>query len=67
MQLYEVPDSLTAEQAILAEPLANIVHLLRIVSPPPFFRLAIPLPNSSEMIFIEGAERKPGKCVAEIF
>lgn len=41
MQLYEVPDSLTAEQAILAEPLANIVHLLRIVSPPPFFRLAI--------------------------
>src|SRR5438270_1026670 len=40
-QVYEVPDSLTAEQAILAEPLANIVHLFRIVSPPPFFRLAI--------------------------
>ena len=40
-QVYEVPDSLTAEQAILTEPLANIVHLFRIVSPPPFFRLAI--------------------------
>ena len=40
-QIYEVPDSLTAEQAILAEPLANIVHLFRLVSPPPFFRLAI--------------------------
>ena len=40
-QVYELPDSLTAEQAILAEPLANIVHLFRIVSPPPFFRLAI--------------------------
>src|ERR1700722_6244070 len=40
-QVYEVPDSLTAEQAILAEPLANIVHLFRIASPPPFFRLAI--------------------------
>lgn len=40
-QVYELPDSITAEQAILAEPLANIVHLFRIVSPPPFFRLAI--------------------------
>ena len=40
-QVYEVPDSLTAEQAILAEPLANIVHLFRLISPPPFFRLAI--------------------------
>ncbi len=40
-QVYEVPDSLTAEHAILAEPLANIVHLFRIVAPPPFFRLAI--------------------------
>ncbi len=40
-QVYEVPASLTAEQAILAEPLANIVHLFRIVSPPPLFRLAI--------------------------
>ena len=40
-QVYEVPDSLTSEQAILAEPLANIVHMLRIVAPPPFFRFAI--------------------------
>jgi 2-desacetyl-2-hydroxyethyl bacteriochlorophyllide A dehydrogenase len=40
-QIYDVPDSLIAEQAILAEPLANIVHMFRIVSPPPFFRFAI--------------------------
>jgi threonine dehydrogenase-like Zn-dependent dehydrogenase len=40
-QVYDVPDSLTSEQAILAEPLANIVHMFRIVSPPPFFRFAI--------------------------
>ena len=40
-QVYEVPDSLTSEQAILAEPLANIVHMFRIVAPPPFFRFAI--------------------------
>jgi 2-desacetyl-2-hydroxyethyl bacteriochlorophyllide A dehydrogenase len=39
--VYEIPDSLTAEQAILTEPLANVVHLLRIVAPPAFFRLAI--------------------------
>ncbi len=40
-QVYDVPDSLSTEKAILAEPLANIVHLFRIASPPPFFRLAI--------------------------
>ena len=40
-QIYEVPDSLSSEQAILAEPLANIVHMFRIVGPPPFFRFAI--------------------------
>jgi 2-desacetyl-2-hydroxyethyl bacteriochlorophyllide A dehydrogenase len=40
-QVYEVPDSLSSEQAILAEPLANIVHMLRMVAPPPFFRFAI--------------------------
>jgi 2-desacetyl-2-hydroxyethyl bacteriochlorophyllide A dehydrogenase len=40
-QVYEVPDSLTAAQAILTEPLANIVHLFRIASPQPLFRLAI--------------------------
>jgi threonine dehydrogenase-like Zn-dependent dehydrogenase len=39
--VYEIPASLTADQAILAEPLANIVHMFRIVSPPAFFRLAI--------------------------
>ena len=40
-QIYDVPETLTVEKAILAEPLANIVHLFRITSPPPFFRLAI--------------------------
>jgi 2-desacetyl-2-hydroxyethyl bacteriochlorophyllide A dehydrogenase len=40
-QIYDVPDSLTVEQAILTEPLANIVHMFRLVAPPPFFRLAI--------------------------
>jgi 2-desacetyl-2-hydroxyethyl bacteriochlorophyllide A dehydrogenase len=40
-QVYKIPDTLTADQAILAEPLANIVHLFRLVSPMPFFRLAI--------------------------
>jgi len=40
-QIYEIPVSMTSEQAILVEPLANVVHLFRIVSPPAFFRLAI--------------------------
>ena len=40
-QIYDIPDSLSVEQAILAEPLANIVHMFRIVSPSPFFRFAI--------------------------
>ena len=40
-QVYPVPESLTAELAILAEPLANIVHMFRIVAPPAFFRFAI--------------------------
>jgi 2-desacetyl-2-hydroxyethyl bacteriochlorophyllide A dehydrogenase len=40
-QIYPIPDSLSSDHAILAEPLANIVHLFRIVSPAPFFRLAI--------------------------
>lgn len=38
---YEIPDALTTDKAILAEPLANIVHMFRIASPPAFFRLAI--------------------------
>lgn len=40
-QVYDVPGSLSSELAILAEPLANIVHMFRIVAPPPFFRFAI--------------------------
>jgi len=40
-QVFEVPDDLPSQRAVLAEPLANIVHLYRISSPPPFFRLAI--------------------------
>jgi 2-desacetyl-2-hydroxyethyl bacteriochlorophyllide A dehydrogenase len=40
-QIHDVPDSLTSEQAILTEPLANIVHLFRIASPQPLFRMAI--------------------------
>lgn len=40
-QIYEIPDSLKSEHAILAEPLANIIHLFRIASPRPFLRFAI--------------------------
>lgn len=40
-QVFEVPDELPSRRAVLAEPLANIVHLFRISSPPPLFRLAI--------------------------
>jgi len=40
-QILEIPESLPATRAILTEPLANLVHLFRIVQPPPFFRLAI--------------------------
>lgn len=40
-QVYEIPDSLAANRAILTEPLANVVHLFRLLSPAPFFRLAI--------------------------
>lgn len=40
-QVHEIPDSLSADRAILAEPLANVVHLFRLLSPLPFFRLAI--------------------------
>ncbi|HSB75137.1 MAG TPA: alcohol dehydrogenase catalytic domain-containing protein, partial [Terriglobales bacterium] len=40
-QIYDIPDSLPPSRAILCEPLANIVHLFRLVSPPAFFRLAI--------------------------
>lgn len=40
-QLYDIPDSLPSERAVLVEPLANIVHLFSIIAPPSFFRLAI--------------------------
>jgi 2-desacetyl-2-hydroxyethyl bacteriochlorophyllide A dehydrogenase len=40
-QVYEVPDKLTDAQAVVAEPLANIVHLFRIAAPMPFFRMGI--------------------------
>ncbi len=40
-QAYEIPDSLPAARAILCEPLANMVHLYRILAPPAFFRMAV--------------------------
>ena len=40
-QVYEIPDELTDAQAVVAEPLANIVHLFRMAAPLPFFRLGI--------------------------
>jgi threonine dehydrogenase-like Zn-dependent dehydrogenase len=40
-QVYEIPDELRDAQAVLAEPLANIVHLFRIAAPLPFFRMGI--------------------------
>lgn len=40
-QVHEIPEALTNDTAILAEPLANVAHMFRIASPPPFSRLAI--------------------------
>ena len=40
-QIYPIPDALPDQRAALAEPLANIVHLFRIASPAPFFRMGI--------------------------
>ena len=40
-QVYEIPEAMPATRAVLTEPLANVVHLFRLLSPPPFFRLAI--------------------------
>ena len=40
-QVYEIPDHLSDAQAVVAEPLANIVHLFRIAAPLPFFRMGI--------------------------
>jgi threonine dehydrogenase-like Zn-dependent dehydrogenase len=40
-QIYEIPDALPSWRAVMTEPLANLVHLMRIVAPPPFFRLGV--------------------------
>ena len=40
-QVFEIPDELTDARAVMAEPLANIVHLFRIAAPLPFFRMGI--------------------------
>jgi 2-desacetyl-2-hydroxyethyl bacteriochlorophyllide A dehydrogenase len=40
-QVFEIPDTLTDAQAVVVEPLANIVHLFRIAAPLPFFRMGI--------------------------
>ncbi len=40
-QVYPIPDHLSTTRAVLTEPLANIVHLYRILSPMPLFRVAI--------------------------
>jgi 2-desacetyl-2-hydroxyethyl bacteriochlorophyllide A dehydrogenase len=40
-QIYEIPGELTDARAVMAEPLANIVHLFRIAAPLPFFRMGI--------------------------
>jgi threonine dehydrogenase-like Zn-dependent dehydrogenase len=40
-QVFEIPDALSDAQAVVAEPLANIVHLFRIAAPLPFFRMGI--------------------------
>lgn len=40
-QIVEIPDSLPSARAVLSEPLANIVHMFRLIGPAPFFRLAI--------------------------
>src|ERR1700756_4354491 len=40
-QVYAIPDELTDARAVIAEPLANIVHLFRIAAPLSFFRMGI--------------------------
>jgi 2-desacetyl-2-hydroxyethyl bacteriochlorophyllide A dehydrogenase len=40
-QIYPIPDALSSTRAILTEPLANVVHLFRLLTPLPFFRLAV--------------------------
>lgn len=40
-QIYEVPDDFSDHRAVMTEPLANIVHMFRLASPCPFFRMGI--------------------------
>ena len=40
-QVYEIADHLPDTRAVLAEPLANIVHVFRLAAPLPFFRMGI--------------------------
>jgi threonine dehydrogenase-like Zn-dependent dehydrogenase len=40
-QVYAIPDELSDAKAVIAEPLANVVHLFRIAAPSPFFRMGI--------------------------
>lgn len=39
--VYEIPGELSDARAVMAEPLANIVHLFRIAAPSAFFRMGI--------------------------
>lgn len=40
-QIYAIPNDLSDVRALLAEPLANVVHLFRIAAPMPSFRIGI--------------------------
>ncbi len=40
-QMHEIPESLSDSHAIIAEPLANIVHLFRLAAPSQFCRMGI--------------------------
>lgn len=40
-QTYEVPDAMSTARAVLVEPLANVIHLMRLAAPQPFFRMGI--------------------------
>jgi threonine dehydrogenase-like Zn-dependent dehydrogenase len=40
-QVHGIPEAMTDARAVLAEPLANIVHLFRLAAPEPLFRMGI--------------------------
>ena len=40
-QIYEVSEEMPMTRAVLVEPFANVVHLLRLAAPQPFFRMGI--------------------------